>query len=198
MCLTIDGEMILDPSPTEIENSRLDLLYAGSKNRTLMLEFCAKPALLDFNNSKHRPIGIPEHEVADVILFAQEHVQSIIEAQELLPVKIRIDKNDRDLRFRLASDLGIAVRVDDAEELMALEKDAYLSNMKLKTQEALDFIFEKLGDAVLRLFSGKRIENGVEFDEKFLSKQMRGMRENAVRKEVRALIFERYNDSTDE
>jgi len=200
VCLMIDGEMIIDPSPTQLENSRLDLLYAGSRDRTLMLEFCAKPTEFESSSSAERElIGIPEEEVADIIRFAQGHVLAIIEAQERIPVKIRVGNNDRDLRLRLASDLGIAQRMDDADELRTMEKEAYTSRMQEKLQDAFDYVYETLEDVVLRLFSGTSVSNEAEeSDEISLSKFVRGMRENAVREEVKALIFERYHDISEE
>jgi len=69
----IDGQYVLNPSPTELENSQLDLIVAGTKDAVLMVESEAKI--------------LPEEVMLGAVVFGHEQmqvaIQSIIEfAQE--------------------------------------------------------------------------------------------------------------------
>lgn len=66
----VDGEFILFPTIQQMEESELDLIMAGSKDSTLMIE--------GFGNQ------IPEDQMVDALLFGQEAIVEICKLQEEL------------------------------------------------------------------------------------------------------------------
>ena len=66
----IENEFIVNPSPEELENSKLDLIIAGTKDSIIMMEGEAKE--------------VPEEIVLKAISIAQEAISTIVEGQEKL------------------------------------------------------------------------------------------------------------------
>ena len=66
----IDGKFKLNPSKTELENSKLDLIVAGTKDAVLMVESEAS--------------GLTEKEMLDAVKFGHEKFRPIVEAIEKL------------------------------------------------------------------------------------------------------------------
>jgi len=81
----IDGKCILNPTKQELENSKLDLVVAGTKNAVLMVESEAS--------------GLTEKEMLDAVKFGHEGFISVIEGIEKLAKKCskeawKIEKKD--------------------------------------------------------------------------------------------------------
>ncbi len=70
----IGEEFILMPSRTQVTESRLDLIVAGSKHSVLMIEGFAQQ--------------LPEEQMADAIMFAQRAIVQLCELQEELKQKV--------------------------------------------------------------------------------------------------------------
>ena len=70
----IGEEFILMPSRTQVAESRLDLIVAGSKHSVLMIEGFAQQ--------------LPEEQMADAIMFAQRAIVQLCELQEELKQKV--------------------------------------------------------------------------------------------------------------
>ncbi|MBN1636193.1 MAG: polyribonucleotide nucleotidyltransferase [Deltaproteobacteria bacterium] len=66
----IDGEYVIDPSVSQLENSEMELLVVGTKDAIVMVEGSAKE--------------LPEKTVLDGITFAHTRILEVIEAQEEL------------------------------------------------------------------------------------------------------------------
>jgi polyribonucleotide nucleotidyltransferase len=72
----VDGEMVLMPTVEQMQESKLDLIVAGSKKAVLMIEGFAEQ--------------LPEKEMGDAIMFAHEHVKTLCQLQEDLLKKAGI------------------------------------------------------------------------------------------------------------
>lgn len=66
----VDGELLINPSPADLESSDLDVFMAGSKDAILMVEGEANQ--------------VSEEAMVEAILFGHEAIQPIIEIQEAL------------------------------------------------------------------------------------------------------------------
>lgn len=177
--LSKNGEMVRDPSPEELKNSSIDLLYAGTQNNALMVEFSSKP---EENRSSVGVVGIPEEQVTEFIKFAHDSIQDIIRSQQSLPRQSPAE-NEAKLIQKSREILGLPNRhtISSSTQVLDLVNDAF------------DFISENLRDAVYRHFSGSHI------DKQFQSKKYRGLREYVLRDEISTLIASRYQSiSNDE
>ena len=65
----IDGELIVNPSSTQMKSSTLDLYVAGSKDEVLMIEM---KSISSINNEEHCMNDIDEKELVSAIALAQE------------------------------------------------------------------------------------------------------------------------------
>ncbi|MEX0717226.1 MAG: polyribonucleotide nucleotidyltransferase [Planctomycetaceae bacterium] len=70
----VDGQLVLFPTQSEMEKSDLDLIVAGSEKSVLMIE--------GFGNQ------FTEDEMADAIMFAHRHIQTLCEMQKELQRKV--------------------------------------------------------------------------------------------------------------
>ncbi len=70
----INGEFIANPSNEEIEQSDIDLVYAGIAGKAIMIEGCAKE--------------ISEEDMRDAMVFADSIICKLIEAQRELAAKV--------------------------------------------------------------------------------------------------------------
>jgi len=66
----VDGSLVANPTLEQLAESPLDLLYAGNKERSLMIEAGAK--------------FLPESLITDALKFAHYHIKPIIDAQQTL------------------------------------------------------------------------------------------------------------------
>ena len=74
----VDGELVLFPTVEEMQSSDLDLIVGGSKTSVLMIEGFAGQ--------------IPEDEMADAVMFAQEACAELCELQEELIEKLGVEQ----------------------------------------------------------------------------------------------------------
>jgi polyribonucleotide nucleotidyltransferase len=121
----IDGKFVINPTFAELERSDLDLIVAGRRSGTLMVE----------SESKELDEGV----ILDAINFGQEHLQTLIELQEKIAKKCGREK--RNVEFRKAD-----------EELLGKVKAAALTrlneinklNTKEQREESLDLLSKEL------------------------------------------------------
>ncbi len=74
----VDGALVLLPTQGQLDQSQLDLIVSGSKDSVLMIEgFAAQ---------------LSEDEMADAIMFAHKHIQTLCELQEELVQKVNPEK----------------------------------------------------------------------------------------------------------
>ena len=106
-----DGNVIYDPTPAEAEECAFELLFAGTRDHVLMLEFSAKGEKYSADDIRDKysvDPGISEDIVADALRLAKEAILPIIHYQE-------------DLRLRYSADQDLP---KTGEEIMALsDKD---------------------------------------------------------------------------
>ena len=81
----VDGKLICNPTPEQMEKSDIDLIVAASKNAVVMVEGGAKE--------------ISEDDLVQAIMFAHKAMQPVIAIQEELQRRLEW-KNGR-LRLRL-------------------------------------------------------------------------------------------------
>ena len=75
----IDGQLILNPSSTQLEESTIDMVVAGTKIAITMVESGSKE--------------VSEEELLEALAFAHENIKKICAAQEELAAKNRETKN---------------------------------------------------------------------------------------------------------
>ena len=176
VCLSRDSKLILDPSPKERKNSVLDLLYAGVKDRTLMIEFNSMQDGMEVLGDEPA-VGIPEDKVEEIIRFAHNSIQPLIEYQRSLRKRENIiEKVESKNQF--FKDVGLA-----SVEILSEEKNEldFLKHVNTVTKSVLNH----LSDAAFKYFCGTG-------SPEHLSKKHRGMKEKFLRDEVRSLIFQLY------
>jgi len=108
----IDGKYVLNPSKKELENSKLDLVVAGTKDAVLMVESEAK--------------GLTEQQMLDAVKFGHEGFVPIIEmikelAKECKKADWVVDKKDlsevkKKLDSEFTKDLKKAFSIKDKKE----------------------------------------------------------------------------------
>jgi len=177
VCLTRDSNLILDPSPKERKNSVLDLLYAGVKDRTLMIEFNSMQGGMEEVLGDEPAVGIPEGKVEEIIRFAHNSIQPLIEYQRSLRKRENIiEKVESKNQF--FKDVGLA-----SVEILSEEKNEldFLKHVNTVTKSVLNH----LNDAAFKYFCGTG-------SPEHLSKKNRGMKETFLRDEVRSLVFQLY------
>lgn len=108
-----DGEYLLNPTKTQLETSRLDMVVAGTEKAVLMVESEAKE--------------LPEKVMLDAVVFAHQQMQTAINAikelasQSSLPIwdwappEMNVDLEKRVIAFT-QSDLEKAYQIRDKQE----------------------------------------------------------------------------------
>ena len=180
VCLSSEGEMLQNPSQEELKNSCMDLLYAGTRDRTLMIEFGSKPKGLEsIEDLASYRIGVPEERIAELIEFSHSCIQDIIEAQNNLPRNKAVKVNE-DYINGLKTELGLSL------SSKVNNKDSIID----KTNEAIQLVEDRLLPAALKHF------NGTQIAQQYQSKVARGTRERLLRDEVSRIISSEYDSST--
>ncbi len=119
----IDGAFVLNPTLDDMENSRLDLVVAGTKDAVLMVESEAQE--------------LSEDDMLGAVMFGHKEFQPVIEAIERLAAKAA--KPAREVEPVDLSDLVEAVRAEVGEELKA----AYSIVEKMARHDAVGAAREK-------------------------------------------------------
>ena len=134
----VDGELIAQPSVEQMENSKLDLVVAGTKDAIMMVEAGADE--------------VDEATMVESIRMAHEAMQPIIALQEELKSKLEIAEQEYDLLLPnedvqaevdafLSGKLGEKVRANNqkarAEAIAALKKEA-VEHFEAKLADAED------------------------------------------------------------
>ncbi len=112
----INGEYVLNPSKKELENSKLDLVVAGTKDAVLMVESEAK--------------GLTEEEMLNAVKFGHENFVPVIQMIDELAKECRkpewvVEKKDlsdvkKNLEDNLSVDLKKAFSIKDKQERSSL------------------------------------------------------------------------------
>jgi len=219
LCLLHNGRIIVNPNPFEIENSKLQLLYAGTRYKSLMIEaFCGENThysdslTLDSKYLTHDSQSLndtSEETLAELLNVAHALIQPIIDAQERFQTNLKTEnkKETWDLELiRKTLDLPNENPTKEVEDITkhglfnhAL-KTFGLSNANTKEKEdliqhdlfsnALNFIQEKCHQSFLKIFAPDINEPNIQTLLK--SKKFRGIRENVMFQEVDHRIRTEY------
>ncbi len=146
-----NGELLLNPTFSQLAESELDLVVAGTANAVLMVESEAK--------------GLPERVMLDAVLFGHQQMQAVIELIEA--VKAQAGKprwewqpphENEELRERIEGSVGQSLR------------EAYRIPDKLERQKRLGEIrrevMEQLGDAEESGYEAREVREALESVEK--------------------------------
>lgn len=129
----INNEYVVNPTYSELEDSRLDIVVAGALNGVTMIEGGAKE--------------LPEEVLLGAIEFAQDYIVQLINLQLELKSTCGVPKRDVEL-------------ILPKEELLAKVKElsredlykAVMIKEKLKRQEAIKLAFEKIKSTIKEEF----------------------------------------------
>src|SRR3989440_7990296 len=114
----IDGEYVINPTETQLESSRLDLVVAGTRDAVMMVEAGA--------------MGLPEDVMLEAVRRGHEALQPIIDLQERLVTAVGKPKR----QFALATppeELGLALQQFVGERL----RSAVLNADKTARRDAI-------------------------------------------------------------
>ncbi|MGK3734478.1 MAG: polyribonucleotide nucleotidyltransferase [Bacillariaceae sp.] len=225
LCYLGDGTILVDPSTATIQgyqqqqqqsditnndnninNIMGELLYAGTKDSVIMMEFSGM---------------LSEPQILDLIQFAHECIQPVIKTQEehskrMSTIKKEQQKNqhhnhqsDIELRKQLGLDTIIEVATVPAAIVpnnKQTEENESQNNANHVYDEAIKFVTSRLSNVLLRLF-GAQLDGDDDGDteEKFkdrkikihseatdgmlLGKSLRGRREYLVKEEIKRILL---------
>jgi polyribonucleotide nucleotidyltransferase len=131
----IGGKLVINPAVSQLPNSELDFIVAGSKDAIVMVE-----------GSAHE---VPEKEVLEALFYAHKELQTLIQLQEELQKKCGKEKMeftppevDKDLQKKITAFLTPKI----AKAVKEVDKLKRRDNLKLVLEEA-KAEFVKEGDA---------------------------------------------------
>lgn len=170
----VDDEFVINPTPEQLENSKIDLIVAGTKDAINMVEAGAKQ--------------VDEDTMLDAILFGHDAIKALVAFQEKIIAEIKPEKMDYTV-FEIEDDVRKAVHEFCFDRLI----QAVSLFDKLERYRKIDAIKEEAVDH----FKTKGFfndMNGVQvFDEKAHKnhiQQVKTVVDQIVTKEVRRLITE--------
>jgi polyribonucleotide nucleotidyltransferase len=134
----IDGSYFVNPTFEEIENSKLDLVVAGTDDAIVMVEGGGKE--------------VSEDELLDGISFAEGHIREIIKAQEALVAKAGKTKIDVP-QETIDENLIKQVRA----RALTLYEDACFIPTKLERQDALKAAGDKVVSEIKESFGEETV-----------------------------------------
>lgn len=158
----VDGELVLNPTPEQQEQSDIELTVAGTKDAINMVESSAK--------------FVKEEDMLAALLFGHENIKELCEFQEKITAEIGKEKMEVTL---LATDLDLAT---EANELFSVKmKNAILTKDKLQRNDNIDAVKSEIDDYFTKKFMES--ENFVE-----IMKDIQQITEDIEKEQVRLLI----------
>ena len=113
----IDGEFVVNPTHSQMADSELDLIVAGTRDAIMMVEAGAKL--------------LPEDVMAEAILFGHRALQPIVDLQEDLQKAVGKAKRVPYLEPTTGSVLEFASATDDQRELVVLDVETTGTDPKM-------------------------------------------------------------------
>ncbi len=170
----VDGKLIVNPTPEELETSDIDLIVAGTKEAINMVEAGAKQ--------------VSEADMLEAILFAHDAIKTLINFQE----KIIADNPSEKMSFtKLEIDADLKNAVYEKYEAKLIKAVSIFD--KLERYQAIDALKEEAVEVLGNKAFFKEIEGHQVFDDKANKnyiKQVKFLVDEIVTKEVRRLITE--------
>ena len=148
------GAVVANPSDADCEASRFVLTYAGTEDRTLMIEAVAM-----------KPGGVPESTVAAALVAAHEAARDMLDPQRRLAAKAGKPKRD----VCDAKEEKIAAAVRDAVLVLARDRlhDLYAEEIQSKSErgkrmaELKDAVFADLAEATAAAKDNENAESSL-------------------------------------
>jgi polyribonucleotide nucleotidyltransferase len=182
-----DGTTLLDPSVAR-EDAVCELLYAGTRDKIVMMEFSGL---------------LPEAQISELVQLAHGCIQPLLDTQEeLLQQKLKQQTGDEVDENALRESLGLSLLEPPTEHCTGIEhKDDELEKEASRIfKQAEIYCLDHLRGAPLLLFgaTGETVNElaslsanpAIHSDSShpLLSKSVRGRRENLVRREIKRLL----------
>jgi len=204
-----DGTAIFDPTPQELKECKLELLYAGTRDKVLMLEFSVNGGL---PHEVEDP-GVAESTVVDAIKLAHETIIPIIDMQEDLNEKYKQQAEARELTNdeslmtddEVAKLLGLT-RIQSSE-MSHVQQNSIQDGTNI-LEQANAFVWSKVGNVALKLFgcsdaeeddeSGSSLVPASIHQGDLLPKKVRGRRENIMQGEIVRLLRDEFTPDDEE
>ena len=160
----IEEKFVVNPTHTEMENSVLDLVYAGNETEVVMIEGAADE--------------LPENLFCQALEFAQGYVTKLVQAQKELTERIGKPKREAPLLEVKDEMLDIAYSVAGDRIEGAIYKPS-----KVERGKAVDGLREEVSNAIL-----EKYEDASEFaiDQAFDFMQKKAFRKSIFEKGIRA------------
>lgn len=184
LCCMEDGTVIMDPTPSQVQKSLAELLYAGTRTNVVMME-CSSPT-----------DRVPEVTLVDLMKAAHAALEPVFEVQQELISAVEEDETDDEQAVRTSLGLPLLAEADVEGPVSTDEKE---NDATLLFDEAYEYIETQLKDSSLRLFGysadtetqGDAQAQDVSIhplDYPLLSKALRGRREHVVFTEIERLL----------
>ena len=160
----IDEQFVVNPTHSEMENSVLDLVYAGNESEVVMIEGAAEE--------------LPEDIFCKALEFAQGHVTKLVQVQKELAERIgKPKRNDPHLEVK---DEMLEIAYSVAGEKI---EEAIYKPSKIERGKAVDALREEVTNAIL-----EKYEDATEFaiDQAFDFMQKKAFRKTILEKGIRA------------
>ena len=154
----VNGEFIINPTPSELEESDIDLTVAGTKKAINMVEAGSKE--------------VSEEDMLDALMFGHEAVKELCEFEESIIKEIGVEKMEyehleisdelRSEVTKLASDrLDKALRIKDKLEKYAAIDEVKEEIVEKYTKENEDLKPEELNELITKV---KLVLESIEYD----------------------------------
>lgn len=139
----IDGEFVINPTPSQLEKSLIDLTVAGTKEAINMVEAGAKE--------------VSEEIMLDAIMFGHEAIKKLIAFQEEICASMTIEKMeyvvssiDEDLETKVTNEVSADVK----EALKEFDKETRNEKVKVLKEAALENYEEEDHKEVKKIIDG--------------------------------------------
>lgn len=144
----VDDQFVINPTKSQMSESKLDLVICGTKDRILMIESAATE--------------VPDEKVYEAIEYAKPFINEMIEAQTPFWTEDRLSAEDHTVEIQNVVKEHIGSKIHSA--------------MRKTEQEEKEQEIEALKEEVLTLFEGKYKQADLEETfNKFLNKEIRDM-----------------------
>lgn len=161
----IDGEYIINPTPTQVEISKINLAVAGTKYAVNMVESSASE--------------VNEEEMLGAILFGHEAIKELVAFQEEIVAKV--GKAKREIELYVVDE---AIEAEVREKFETAMRNAVSIEGKLERYGKID----EITDEAVALFETKEYEDDKAKDRAL--KQVKQICHSIEADEVRRLIIE--------
>lgn len=177
-----DGTILVDQAISS-PNAVCELLYAGTREKVVMMEFSGK---------------LPEEQLVDLINLAHDCIQPILDSQAALQ---SLDKQDYVDDLELRAELGLPSQGPTTPKSNRREQHSDETAAQRLFDEAFEFCKHRIIDSSLRLFGVNDIKKmgsksdlspriHLRSESPLVSKKVRGRKEQLLREEIIQLLAE--------